>query len=57
MRIDEADWVLATERNRWVAVERLAANEARLASICRDYLAHKGDREEWARRLEEFEVA
>jgi hypothetical protein len=42
---------------RWVEVERLAADEERLAAICRAYLDHEGGREDWAARTEGFEVA
>lgn len=57
MRLGDPDWGLATEWNRWVAVERLAADEARLAALCRAYLAYDGGREGWALQVEEFEVA
>jgi Putative amidoligase enzyme len=56
MRLGDPDWGLATEWNRWVEVERLAADEARLSAICRAYLDHDGDREDWAARTEGFEV-
>lgn len=57
MRLGDPDWSLATEWNRWVAVERLAADGERLAAICRAYLVHEGDREDWAVRTEGLEVA
>lgn len=34
------DWGVATEWNRWLEVERLAANTERLMAQCREYLAH-----------------
>ncbi len=37
--VDEPGWTLAREWNTWVAVERLAGDEARLAEMSRDYLA------------------
>jgi hypothetical protein len=36
--IDEPGWTIAAEWNTWVAVERLAADPARLAAMSRDYL-------------------
>jgi hypothetical protein len=57
MRLGDPDWSLAKEWNRWVAVERLAADGARLAATCRAYLAHEGGREDWAVRTEGLEVA
>ena len=57
MQLDYPDWGLATEWNRWVAVERLAADEARLASVCCAYREHRGTREDWASRIEGLEIA
>lgn len=37
--IDEADWTLAAEWNRWVAVERLANDPQRIAEMAREYEA------------------
>ena len=37
--VDEEHWTLAAEWNRWVEVERLASDPARLAAMSRDYLA------------------
>lgn len=56
-QFDESGWGLATEWNRWVAVERLAADGERLAAICRAYLDHEEGRDAWAAYVEEFEVA
>jgi len=36
--IDEPDWTLASEWNRWVVVERLANDRARLARMSYEYL-------------------
>ncbi|MDB5294362.1 MAG: hypothetical protein JWO31_345 [Phycisphaerales bacterium] len=36
--VDEPDWSIAREWNTWVAVERLAADPARLAAMAGDYL-------------------
>lgn len=57
MKLGDPDWSLAVEWNRWVAVERLAADDKRMAAICRAYLVHEGDREDWAMRTEGLEVA
>jgi len=51
LRLGDPDWSLAKEWNRWVAVERLAEDEERLAALCRDYLDHQGGRLAWAQRL------
>ena len=48
MQLGDPDWGLASEWNRWVLVERLAEDGERLAALCRDYLDHRGDRDEWA---------
>jgi hypothetical protein len=40
--IDEPDWSVAAEWNRWVAVERLAGDPRRVARLAADYLAGGG---------------
>jgi hypothetical protein len=35
--VDEPQWTLAAEWNRWVEVERLASDPQRLATMSRDY--------------------
>jgi hypothetical protein len=57
MSLKDKDWGLATEWNRWVAVEWLAADQQRLASLSRAYLDHKGSREAWGARIKDLEVA
>jgi hypothetical protein len=47
-RVSEAGWSFAPDWNRWVAVERLAADRNRLDEVCRYYLDHFSDREQWA---------
>ncbi len=47
-RISEAGWSLAPDWNRWVAVERLAADRERLNDLGELYLRRGGDREQWA---------
>ena len=51
--LDEPGWSFAAEWNRWVQVERLAADDARLARLSALYLAHvadgaPGDGSSWA---------
>jgi putative amidoligase enzyme len=55
--LDDPEWGLAREWNRWVAVERLAADEERLAQLCRAYLGYQGGREDWAARIDDIEIA
>lgn len=54
-RIDEADWSLAREWERWRAVETLADAPALLEAIAEDYLNRDrpllGDRSAWARHV------
>lgn len=40
-RVDEADWSIAYEWNRWVAVERLAHAQDRLARLAADWRDHR----------------
>lgn len=47
-RISSKRWSLATEWNRWIAVERLADDRARLDDLCARYLARQRDRDGWA---------
>lgn len=39
-RVEEPQWRIAKEWNRWVVVEELAADEARLEQICEAYQEH-----------------
>lgn len=41
-RIDEADYRLADEWNRWVLVERVAADRAAMAELAEAWAAHRG---------------
>jgi hypothetical protein len=57
--IDEPDWSIAREWNTWVAVERLATDEARLAEMSRDYLeadelSVRPFLDKWPRVLEQY---
>jgi putative amidoligase enzyme len=54
-RVDDADWGVVAEWNRWVAVERLAADRPRLDALGRDCggaVARPAD--DWAERLKEW---
>jgi hypothetical protein len=50
-RLDDPEWGLAVEWNRWVAVERLAEDSERLAAVCRDYLRHESKPDAWVDRV------
>ena len=47
-RVSDPAWSMEAEWNRWVAVERLAANRARLLEVCGEFLRHGSNRKEWA---------
>lgn len=50
-RVDEVAWGgVVEEWNRWVMVERLAAEPDRVAEACRDYRAHLAWPREWLER-------
>lgn len=51
-RIGEEGWSVAADWNRWVAVERLAADASMLAGLGRDRLAFRGGEDDWARQVE-----
>jgi hypothetical protein len=55
-RIDEADWSLAYEWNRWCLVERVAARPDLLADLAEAWAEHRGAyttvRGAWAREVE-----
>ncbi len=52
-RIDEDDWSLALEWNRWILIERIAANPALLERLAVAWLEHRASfttlRGDWAR--------
>jgi hypothetical protein len=50
-RIDDPDWSMALEWNRWAMVERLAADSEELARQCRDYAQRPKSPLDWLRRL------
>ena len=56
-RVNEADWSVAYEWNRWVVVERVAARPDLLEALAEEWLAHRAAlftiRPDWARTVEE----
>ncbi|MGY6634421.1 MAG: amidoligase family protein [Alkalilacustris sp.] len=56
-RVDEADWSVAYEWNRWVVVERVASRPALLAALSEEWQAHRAAlftiRSDWARTVDE----
>lgn len=57
MDLHDSNWGLATEWNRWVAVERLAADEERLVRLGRAFRSGVKSRDDWAARSAEFGFA
>lgn len=53
-RIDDPDWSMALEWNRWVEVERLAADAERLAGLLAEYRDHPRGPMAWLKRLGEL---
>ncbi len=57
-RVDESDWSLAYEVNRWVVVERLAVAPALLNRLAEDWTAYRGAlttvRKDWREHVEDF---
>jgi hypothetical protein len=51
-RVSDPGWSLAPDWNRWVAVERLAADRARLERVGLSYLAFAGEEKSWADQVE-----
>jgi len=55
-RIDEADWTLAYEWNRWCLIERVAARPALLTDLAEAWRGHRAAlmtrRSDWARQVE-----
>lgn len=52
-RVSDPGWSIAPEWNRWVAVERLAADRARLDSVGTAYLSFEGEEKSWANVVEQ----
>jgi hypothetical protein len=53
-RVNDPNWSLATEWNRWVAVERLAADREKLLVACMSYLRCAGDNDAWCSQAPGF---
>jgi hypothetical protein len=47
-RVSDPGWSIAPDWNRWVAVERLAADRERLDSVGLAYLGYEGQEKSWA---------
>jgi Putative amidoligase enzyme len=47
-RVSDPGWSIAPDWNRWVAVERLAADRERLDSVGLSFLAYTGEEKSWA---------
>jgi hypothetical protein len=56
-RISDPGWCLASEWNRWVAVERLAADRARLRLAGEAYLRQGSEAKNWAHAASQFVTA
>ncbi len=60
-RVDEADWTIAFEWNRWVLVERVAGDGPLLAQLAEEWRDHQHDRgttrRGWCRRTEALLLA
>jgi hypothetical protein len=52
-RVSDPGWSIAPDWNRWVAVERLAADRDRLAAVGSAYLAFAGEDKSWANVVEQ----
>ncbi len=54
-RLDDDDWSLALEWNRWVRIERLAEDRGLVAELAREWRAHRAalttTRADWTRRV------
>jgi hypothetical protein len=56
-RVSDPGWSIAPDWNRWVAVERLAADRDRLEALGRAYLAFAGEPKSWADLAERIAFA
>jgi hypothetical protein len=52
-RVSDPGWSIAPEWNRWVAVERLAADRERLDAVGTAYLSFGGEDKSWANVVEQ----
>jgi Putative amidoligase enzyme len=51
-RVSDPGWRIAPDWNRWVAVERLAADRALLNSVGESFLAFRGEEKSWVDTVE-----
>jgi hypothetical protein len=56
-RVSDPGWSIAPDWNRWVAVERVAADPARLERLAAAYLDFPGDDKSWTDRAERIAFA
>jgi hypothetical protein len=56
-RVSDPGWSIAPDWNRWVAVERLAEDRARLDSVGLAYLAFEGEEKSWADAIERIALS
>jgi hypothetical protein len=56
-RISDPGWSIAPDWNRWVAVERVAGDRAKLDSLGRAYLTFEGEAKSWAEVAERIAFA
>lgn len=56
-RVSDPGWSIAPDWNRWVAVERVAADPERLERLGRAYLAFPGEAKSWADASERIAFA
>ena len=56
-RVSDPGWSIAPDWNRWVAVERLAADRERLDAVGLSYLAFEGAEKSWADVVERIALA
>jgi hypothetical protein len=56
-RVSDPGWSIAPDWNRWVAVERLAADRDRLGEVGAAYLAFEGTPKSWADLVERIALA
>ena len=52
-RVSDPGWSIAPDWNRWVCVERLAADREKLDSVCTAYLSFEGEDKSWANVVEQ----
>jgi hypothetical protein len=56
-RVSDPGWSIGPDWNRWVAVERLAGDRARLDAVGEAFLAFKGEGKSWADLAERIAIS